>query len=100
MCRQIEIKKQAVPHLDLLALLQGDDLLVPVTILGAFRAHGHLLSGAEHGQGSLVLSAEVTVGVGGRLRQPVPLQSCIPRVRLEVELAVRGLAHQARLDRR
>ena len=68
--------------------------------LFAFRAHGHIVFLAEHGQWLVVVPAEVTAGEGGRVRQPVPLQGRIPQVRCEVNVAVGRLADEARLDRR
>lgn len=67
--------------------------------LFAFRTHRHIVFLAEHRQWLVVASAEVTAGEGGRIRQPVALQGWIPQVRCEVNVTVRHLADEARLDR-
>ncbi len=92
--------KQSCPHLNLLAFLHGNVLVVFVIPLDTFCTHRHLVSLAEHRQRLVVLPAEVTAGKGGRICQSVSLQRRIPLVRCEVKLTVRRLAHEARLNGR
>lgn len=93
-------KEVASPHLDPLALLlRADGLVVFVIPLRASHANRHLVFLAEHRQRLVVVSAEVAIGEGGRIRQPVPLQSGIPHVWRQVKFTVGRLAHEAGLDR-
>lgn len=73
--------------------------MVFVIPLCASNANRHLVFLAEHRQRLVVVSAEVAAGEGGRIRQPVPLQSWIPQVWCQVKFAVRRLAHEAGFDR-
>lgn len=69
-------------------------------LLRALHTDGRLVDPAEHLQGHVVIPAQVTVGEGGRIRQPVSLQARTPQVRREVSFTIRRLTHEARPDRR
>lgn len=73
--------------------------MVFVVPLCAFCTNGCLVSLAEHLQGLVVVSAEVTSGKGGRTRQPVLRHHRIPEVRRQVRFTIRRLTDEARVDR-
>lgn len=73
--------------------------MVLVVPLSALHTHRCAVTLAEHCQRLVVVSAEVTGGERGWIRQPVSLQLCIPLVGAQVNFTVRRLADEARLDR-
>lgn len=94
-------RKKLFPHLHPPALLlYGDNLVVLVVALCAFRAHRCVILLAEHRQGLVVLSAQVAGIEDCWICEAVSLQRWISLVRHEVNLTVRRLTHQTRLNRR
>lgn len=88
------------PHPELLALLlYRDRFVVFVLQLSALYANRRLIPLAKLIQGLVVSSAEVAGGEGGRIGEAVLRQHRVSQVRLQVLVAVRQLAHEARLDR-